>query len=131
MKVRLIHSFFCSGMVYFRKSFYKEQAMTEKLYYQDSHIREFTASVLSCEETGRGFEVLLQRTAFFPEGGGQPCDTGTIEGVNVVDVFERGGDVVHVTDGPLSTGGEYRCAIEWTSVYAACATIRRSISSPA
>ena len=44
--------------------------MTEKLYYQDSHLAVFTARVLSCLQKGRGWAVTLDRTAFFPEGGG-------------------------------------------------------------
>ena len=51
--------------------------MTEKLYYIDSHLREFEAMVLSCEEGKKGFLLELDRTAFFPEGGGQMADTGT------------------------------------------------------
>ena len=50
--------------------------MTEKLFYADAHMRKFTARVLSCEERGGRFAVTLDRTAFFPEGGGQGGDTG-------------------------------------------------------
>ena len=50
--------------------------MTEKLYYSDSHIFEFTARVLACREQSGGYALCLDRTAFFPEGGGQHADTG-------------------------------------------------------
>ncbi|MEF2734786.1 MAG: alanine--tRNA ligase-related protein, partial [Blautia sp.] len=52
--------------------------MTEKLYYQDSYLSEFEAEVLSCVPKGNKYEVVLSRTAFFPEGGGQTADTGVL-----------------------------------------------------
>ena len=63
---------------------------TRKLYYEDSHLREFTARVVSCEETEKGFAVILDATAFYPEGGGQACDLGTLGDAKVLDVRERG-----------------------------------------
>ena len=78
--------------------------MTEKLYYSDSHLAVFTARVLSCETAKGGFAVVLDRTAFFPEGGGQSADTGALGSARVLDVQERGGEVVHLCDGPLSVG---------------------------
>ena len=68
--------------------------MTRKLYYEDCHIREFTARVVSCEETPKGWEVVLDRTAFYPEGGGQACDIGTLGGVKVLDTRERGEEAI-------------------------------------
>ena len=62
--------------------------MAEKLFYADAHLRKFTARVLSCEESGRLFAVTLDRTAFFPEGGGQGGDTGALGGVRVTDTRE-------------------------------------------
>ena len=69
--------------------------MTEKLYYLDSHMFEFEAEVLECRELERGWGIILDRTAFFPEGGGQPADTGVIGGVAVTDVQERGGEIIY------------------------------------
>ena len=63
---------------------------TEKLYYQDAYLRQFTAKVFSCEEINGGYRVVLDRTAFYPEGGGQACDLGTLGGRNVLDVQEQG-----------------------------------------
>ena len=74
--------------------------MTEKLYYIDSHLREFEAAVLSCEETKKGWALTLDRTAFFPEGGGQPADTGFIGEAKVLDVHEKEGRILHETDRP-------------------------------
>ena len=59
--------------------------MTEKLFYTDAHMRKFTARVLSCEGRGALYAVTLDRTAFFPEGGGQGGDTGTLGGVREID----------------------------------------------
>ena len=78
--------------------------MTEKLYYADSHLSVFSARVLSCGQTKKGFAVVLDRTAFFPEGGGQSADTGALGNARVLDVQERGGDVVHICDAPLPVG---------------------------
>ena len=62
--------------------------MTEKLFYTDSHMQEFTAEVVSCRPCDNGYDAVLSRTAFFPEGGGQAADTGVIEGIRV---YERTG----------------------------------------
>lgn len=78
--------------------------MTEKLYYQNSHLFAFDAVVVDCCEEKKGYSVVLDRTAFFPEGGGQLADTGTLGGVRVTDVHERGGDIRHYTDAPLIIG---------------------------
>ena len=82
--------------------------MTEKLFYQDSYVREFEASVLSCERDKERYKVVLDRTAFFPEGGGQSADTGVLisdsGSVRVLDVQEIQGVVVHYTDGAVPGG---------------------------
>ena len=78
--------------------------MTEKLFYADAHMRKFTARVLSCEECGGRFAVTLDRTAFFPEGGGQPCDTGRLGGARVLAVHTDGETITHTTDTPLTAG---------------------------
>ena len=87
--------------------------MTEKLYYKDSHIHVFTARVLSCEKAKKGFALTLDKTAFFPEGGGQPADTGLIGSAVVTDVQEREGEILHYTDRALTPGEEYACALDW------------------
>lgn len=85
--------------------------MTEKLYLNDSYIKEFTANVISSTKNGENYEVILDRTAFFPEGGGQSADKGEIGGIEVLDVQERGEEVVHTLATPVS--GEVECKIDW------------------
>ncbi|MBR3640828.1 MAG: alanyl-tRNA editing protein [Oscillibacter sp.] len=86
---------------------------TRKLYYEDAYRREFSARVLSCEEENGAWRVILDQTAFYPEGGGQPCDLGTLGGVSVTDVRERDGAIEHTCSAPLAVGSEVVGAIDW------------------
>lgn len=78
--------------------------MTIRLFDQDPQLRTFTATVLACEEKDGQYLVTLDRTAFFPEGGGQGADHGTLGGANVLDAHEHGGVIAHLTDAPLAVG---------------------------
>lgn len=78
--------------------------MTQKLYYINSHLFDFDATVLRCARNGESWEIVLDETAFFPEGGGQPADRGSLGGVQVLDVHEKGGEIVHHCSGPLEAG---------------------------
>lgn len=91
--------------------------MTEKLYYSDSHLSRFTARVVDCREEKGGFRVALDKTAFFPEGGGQSADTGRIGAVRVLDAHERGGVVWHYTASPIPVGEECECEIDFEQRY--------------
>lgn len=91
--------------------------MTEKLYYSDSHLSRFTACVVDCREEKGGFRVALDKTAFFPEGGGQAADTGRIGEVSVLDAHERGGIVWHYTDAPVAVGMECECEVDFEKRY--------------
>lgn len=86
---------------------------TIKLYETDSYVKEFTATVLSCEEKDGFNSVVLEKTAFFPEGGGQSADTGKIEDANVLDVQIKDGVVYHKIDKRLRVGETVNCAIDW------------------
>ncbi len=85
----------------------------ERLYYKDAYMREFVSKVISCEEDKKGYAVILENTAFYPEGGGQPCDLGTLNGINVTYVGEKGDDVIHYTDKPIASGTEVKGIIDW------------------
>lgn len=91
--------------------------MTEKLFYKNSFMQEFDATVISCTEDKKGWAVVLDVTAFYPEGGGQPCDHGTIawgeNSVNVTDVREKGEIITHYTDGEIPVGTAIHGVIDW------------------
>ena len=86
---------------------------TRKLYYEDCHLCVFAARVLDCRPVEGGFEVILDATAFYPEGGGQACDVGVLGGVKVLDVRERGEEVVHLCEKPLEIGAQVEGMIDW------------------
>ena len=87
--------------------------MTQRLYEHDPYLRAFTAAVLRCQEGGQGWEVVLDRTAFYPEGGGQPGDRGTLGDAAVLDTRSRGDEVVHLCASPLLPGAEVRGSLDW------------------
>ena len=87
--------------------------MTDRLYYADQYMREFTARVVSCEPKGDAWTVTLDRTAFYPEGGGQPGDTGRIGAARVTGTHERAGEVLHTTDAPMAPGSELCFWCSW------------------
>lgn len=86
---------------------------TEKLFYQDAYLRETTAKVVECRKGKRGYEIVLDRTCFYPEGGGQPGDHGTLNGIPVVDTHEKDGLVLHDTKEPIEVGTEVKAVIDW------------------
>ena len=86
---------------------------TERLYYSDSYIKEFKALVVSCEKVEKGYKIVLDKTAFFPEGGGQKADTGFIGEAKVTDVQEADGVIYHFADKELEVSLEYSCKINW------------------
>ena len=86
---------------------------TEKLYYEDAFLKEFTARVLSCEPGKGGYLVTLDRTAFYPEGGGQPADHGTLGGIAVTDVHEKDGVVIHTVEKAVEIGENVTGSIDW------------------
>lgn len=83
---------------------YKSVGATQKLYEAQGHCFAFDATVLSCEADGDGYAVVLDRTAFFPEGGGQYADTGVLGGAQVRDVQIVDGRILHYTNEPLTVG---------------------------
>lgn len=87
--------------------------MTEKLFYLDPFLKEFSGTVLDCREEKGQWAVVLDRTAFYPEGGGQPADHGTLGKVRVFDTREKNGDILHFCDGPLTVGETVEGCIDW------------------
>lgn len=87
--------------------------MTEKLYEQDAFLTKFEGTVLSCVQGKKGFDVVLDRTAFYPEGGGQPWDTGTLGDAKVLEVHSREGEIVHTCDRLLESGSAVTGEIDW------------------
>lgn len=86
---------------------------TEKLYYADPFLREFTAVVLSCQPGKEGFLVTLDRTAFYPEGGGQSADHGTLGTVAVTDVHEKDGVIFHTVEKAVEIGQTVTGVLDW------------------
>nr|WP_326208043.1 alanine--tRNA ligase-related protein [uncultured Oscillibacter sp.] len=90
---------------------------TQKLYYQDPTLREFPATVLSCESAGEAWKVVLDQTAFYPEGGGQPADHGVLKTaggeIAVTDVHEKNGAVVHTCAAPVEPGAVVTGVLDW------------------
>lgn len=87
--------------------------MTRKLYEEDAYCRQFEALVSSCCKVEKGYEVILEETAFFPEGGGQPADQGWLEDSRVTDVQEEEGIIRHICDKPLNPGSRVHGKIDW------------------
>ena len=89
--------------------------MTEKLYYKDSYIKVFTAKVIDCSKNEKGYyEIILDKSAFFPEGGGQSADTGKIDGIEIIDVQEnKDGTIVHISGKEAEIGKEVKCEIDF------------------
>ena len=85
--------------------------MTRKLYYEDSSLLQFTATVTGCTAVKGGYEVTLSQTAFYPEGGGQPWDTGILGDAAVLQVTEAGEEVLHLCDKPLQIGDTVEAAV--------------------
>lgn len=72
--------------------------VSERLYYVDQYIKEFNCNVVEVTKKDDKYEVVLDKTAFFPGGGGQSCDLGTVDNINVIDVYEKDDKIIHVLD---------------------------------
>ena len=87
--------------------------MQKKLYYDNPYYKEFTSRVTSCEQGKNGYEIILEETAFYPEGGGQPADYGWLGETKVIDVRERDGEVIHICEAPLAVGNSVVGKLDW------------------
>ncbi len=89
--------------------------MTERLYYRDPYLAEFEATVTSVKASDGRTVVELDRTAFYPTSGGQPFDTGTLNGAAVVEVLDAAdGGILHVVDGDIAAGAPAAGRIDWS-----------------
>lgn len=86
---------------------------TRKLYYEDPFQKGFATTVVSCDAVKGGYAVVLVETAFYPEGGGQPYDTGVLGEANVLEVHEKGGVITHLCDKPFEVGESVSGKIDW------------------
>ena len=86
---------------------------TRKLYYEDPFQKGFATTVVSCDAVKGGYAVVLAETAFYPEGGGQPYDTGVLGEVNVLEVHEKNGVITHLCDKPFEVGKSVSGKIDW------------------
>lgn len=87
--------------------------MTEKLFYKEPYLSGFEAKVISCREGKKGWEIILDQTAFYPEGGGQPGDLGYLDDVRILDTRETSEGLIHLADGPLEAGRTVKGKIDW------------------
>lgn len=87
--------------------------MTDRLYERDPYIREFDARVMACEEKDNAYRICLDKSAFFPEGGGQPGDRGWIGEAVISDTHEKDGEVWHYADRPLTVNTKVYCRLDW------------------
>ena len=86
---------------------------TRKLYYEDPFQKGFATTVVSCDAVKGGYAVVLAETAFYPEGGGQPYDTGVLGEANVLEVHEKNGVITHLCDKSLEVGKSVSGKIDW------------------
>ena len=86
---------------------------TRRLYYEDVYKKEFTATVVECREQKKGYAVIVDESAFYPEGGGQPSDVGTLGDAKVTEVHEKDGELLHYTDKALEVGAKVEGKIDW------------------
>ena len=92
--------------------------MTRKLFYEDCHLAAFSATVTGCEAYKENWAVTLDATAFYPESGGQAGDTGTLNGVPVLDTREEGERILHICPAPLEVGTRVDGKLHWDARFA-------------
>jgi len=103
----------------------EETPLTQLLYYKDAYLKEFDAKVLRIQKLNEEYHIVLDQTAFYPLGGGQPPDTGVIKGekgeIKVSDVKTSNGRVIHITKemaGEIREGDHVKGVIDWERRYA-------------
>lgn len=104
---------------------FEEIPLTKLLYYRDAYLKEFDAKILKIKKINKEYSILLDQTAFYPLGGGQPADTGIIKGekgeIKVSDAKMRNGRVIHIAKevvGEVKEGDHVKGVIDWERRYA-------------
>ncbi len=88
---------------------------TKRLFDENAYMTEFESTVLACSESEKGFDIILDQTAFFPEGGGQFPDKGNLNGIEILDVQEdKAGIIHHFAESGISEGEKVSGKIDWT-----------------
>lgn len=87
----------------------------EQLYYENPYLKEFTANIIETKEIDGQFHLILDKTAFFPGGGGQWCDTGKIGSLDVLEVYEKENRIYHVVNTAPSQTTNLKCTIDWNT----------------
>lgn len=90
----------------------------DTLYYKDNYLTEFTSKVVDCVESNGKIKIVLENTAFYPEGGGQPSDIGTINGIKVNHVEEKDDVIYHVVESKFEIGQIVNCKIDFENKFA-------------
>ena len=85
----------------------------EKLYYIDQYLKEFEAKIIYVKKIDDKFHIALDKTAFFPGGGGQCCDIGELNGIKVLDVYEENREIYHVVSQDISDSTIVKGKIDW------------------
>ena len=89
-----------------------------RLYYATPYVKTFMCTVISCTKNKKGtWDTILNQTAFYPEGGVQPSDTGALNGVKVLHVSEKGEEIIHELEAPLEEGVLAEGVIDWQKRY--------------
>lgn len=84
-----------------------------ELFYREPYLKEFDSVVLTCEVSEQGYVITLEDTLFYPEGGGQPCDFGTLNGIEVINVQRKNDVVYHTVKEDIPVGTKVHGIIDW------------------
>ncbi|WP_053957595.1 alanyl-tRNA editing protein [Inediibacterium massiliense] len=87
--------------------------MTKKLFYDNIYLKEFTANIVHYEEKNESFHIVLDQTAFYPQGNEQPSDIGTVDDIFVSYVYEKDHQIYHVVDKKPQQSQNLKCSINW------------------